>query len=120
MRGQMTLGALIEALRKCDPEAEARFDFGYFCPSFCVSYRGYYDELAISYERGTWPKVSAVLAELGAALQNEFEGYKGGVYRMAGHTPVWVANYGESPGVAVVEVKNGRGTVIICTEHIDD
>lgn len=120
MSEQMTLGGLIDALKKCDPEAEARVDYGDFCPSSCMSYRGYYDQIAISYKSGTWPKVSVVLAELESALQGEFEGYKGGVYRMSKHTPVWVANYGESPGVAVVAVKDNGSTVVICTAHIDD
>lgn len=120
MSEQMTLGALIEELEKCNPEANVRFDFGYFCPAGCISYRGYYDQIALSYGCATWPLVSKVLSELKSAVGTEFTGYKGGKYVMHRHTPVWVSDYGETSGVAVVGVSHGKHQVIIRTAHIDD
>lgn len=53
------------------------------------------------------------------AIDHDFEGYKGGFYTMTADTPVWVANYGEATGVAVVDVLDLGHAVILQTELVD-
>ena len=121
---QWNLGQLIDALaawrrphkQGSDEEPRVVLDFGYFVPTGLSSYRGFYEHLAINYDdpnayRGdgspkvVGPLVSYFIERLTKAAAGEvFEGYKGGQYRMSRETPLWVASYGEAPGVAVIGV----------------
>lgn len=114
----MRLGELIDALEACEPESQVTFDFGGFEPTGIDSYRGYYSDLALSFgDQGLL--AGKLLAELRDADGGVFEGYKGGKYRMDRSTPVWVANYGRSHGVAVVAVEDQDWRVLIRTALID-
>lgn len=86
--GIVTLGELIQALERCDPDKIVRHGFGR--PH---SYRGYYEQLA--FEPMGNRAVVEILADAKAALGATFMGYKGGEYRMDDWTDVWLANYGE-------------------------
>lgn len=56
---------------------------------------------------------------LRSAVGAAFEGYKGGVFTMSRHTPVWVANYGNAGNTAVVGVRDLGYLVIIETAYVE-
>ena len=120
---QMTIGELISALKRKDQDASIRFDWIYTIPSGGVhSYRGYYEDLAIGYGKANYkddPKVADVVRWLGDALGKTFQGYKGGEYTMSENTAVWVADYGETGGVGIVDVIEHEGDVVLKTAIID-
>lgn len=124
----MSLGEVIDALRKAEPGAEVQFDFCYTAPSLEVhSYRGWYDHLAIGWEAAEqpkhngsyWPLASDLLAKLEAANGSTFEGYKGGSYTMSLGTPVWVANYRSTGNTAIDRIECDGNTVIIHTKRVE-
>lgn len=123
---QWTLGRLIDALAKRPVDQEVRFDFGYLAPAGLDSYRGYYEDLALSFKdtgrhgEHTSPTVAALLGDLRGAVGKSFTGYKGGEFTMGRDTAMWVANYGESGGTAVVGVdERCEYLTIITTKWID-
>lgn len=84
-----------------------------------MSYRGYYDELAIDIE--SEPRTSCeIVGDLQDAIGKTFTGYKGGEYEMCKHTPVWVSRYGQCDQYAVIGVQedpNDWGNaLLICAE----
>ena len=83
------------------------------------SYRGYYDQLAISYEFGVWDKdaisVVELIKKLEAAKGQEFEGYKGGDFMMFGSTSIWLANYSHSPGAIITGYVEDYGRIYLQT-----
>ena len=98
------LGELIRRLEGEPQDNSVRFDFGGFIPRRIDSYRGFYDQLAISYD-DDWRnkmKVSEFILVLREVVGKTLEGYKGGGYKMDERTPVWAANYGECNSTAVV------------------
>lgn len=116
----MTLGELIDALKDCDQTTSCRFDFGYFVPTEIKSYRGDYSHLALAYtEDREPPQVSSVVVFLEAAIGKHHEGYKGGGCKASRESPVWVANWGQCPGTAVVAARESEGVVILDTKHIE-
>lgn len=121
MKEQMTLGELITALKRKDPERPVYFDFVHFQPKGIHSYRGYYDQLAIGYnnEAGYNMRVSELLPLLRDALGATFQGYKGGDYVMSENTPVWVANYNEAGSTAIVDVVDQGWRILLETASVD-
>lgn len=128
--GTYTLGALIDALEKCHESASVHFDFAYFVPGELRSYRGDYAHLAFAYDKKNKVTVVELLERCREALGKCYEGYKGGTYRMDRDTPLWVAEYGEATGTALVGVENHSywdnefktitgGYVILHTKYVD-
>lgn len=121
---QLTVGELILKLEMIDKKLPLYFDDLEHRPSGIESWRGSYDELAITYKGGgsinsdeidekngdytfykekdtTLPKnvkVKDLLKVLKMAIGKTMEGYKGGNFLIGKTTPVWVANYGETTG----------------------
>lgn len=93
MSYHLTLKQAIEALSKVDPATPVLFSHG-GAPGTVHSYRGYYSDLAFSSVGAS--TVEAVLSDLRSALDNTYEGYKGGEFVMDEDTPLWVSEYGES------------------------
>lgn len=112
-------------------------------PTALYSYRGYYERLALGwgdehdetkavggwYEPGKTTGVSAVEIKTPATVGDmidalnlsnglEFEGYKGGQFRMGWDTWIHVADY-DSSGPAVAGVREIGGTVVIHTVEVD-
>ena len=114
-RYHLNLGELIRAL---DDEPEDKFvmlDDGRFPdPDSFGSYRGYYEDLAFTV-RDHETTVAEFLAAARKALGSEFTGYKGGEFVMDESTPLWISDYGESGGVAVVAI-SGR---VLTTKAVD-
>jgi hypothetical protein len=113
----LNLGQLLDALEKCDQSLPCVFNSG-GSPGGYDSYRGYYEQLALSttHERQT---VAQVLAKLRPADGDICGGYKGGDYRMTRDTLVWVDEYGECKGIAVVDVSQGPINVMIVTQKTE-
>lgn len=123
---QLSLGEIIskceEIKRKQDisdgSEITVRYDFEYFYPTKIKSWRGVYSELALDIESGGKEMtLSDFIDMLKAAVGKTFEGYKGGDYLMSRHTPVWVANYGNSGNTAVIDVVDAGYIVILVTAY---
>lgn len=84
---QMTVGEILDHLRRLDPNRLTRWMFGN--PH---SYRGYYEQVAMSIldvRQSVGDEILGVECCLGL-----HEGYKGGSFMMSPSTPVWVADYG--------------------------
>lgn len=113
----ISLGAFIDLLAARPAEQTVQFDFGYFRPLSFDSYRGYYDHLALGYtEHGPGlDTVGKLLAVARSCVGANFEGYKGGTFRMDRETPLWVANRGESPSSCVIGVLGSPYATVIAT-----
>lgn len=108
----MRLGEFIEELAACDPSlpvvlADGRAVHG------LISYRGYYEDLAIRPQAGPPKTVADVLSEARAAMGKVFEGYKGGDYVMGERTAMWVADYGDCGDALVSIEKNATSIVLV-------
>ena len=114
----MTLGEIVDVLKRKDPTWHVYYDFVQFAPEGIHSYRGYYDQIALGY--GHKPiTVAELLGLCQGAIGKDFEGYKGGTYTMHATTPVWVANYDESGSTAIVDiVERGYGLCLV-TANMD-
>jgi hypothetical protein len=96
----LTLGQLIDRLKRCDPDQEV--PLGFYGPH---SYRGDYHDLAFEPKHDT--TVAAMLHEAEYADGATFMGYKGGDYVMDRDSFVWLANHGccgESLGAVLLEL----------------
>lgn len=116
----MRLGQLIESLEPFNADADLRLDSGGPPGTFC-SYRGIYEHLALTY--GDEPvAIGAFLRRCRNADGHTFTGWKGGEYQMGALTPVWLADEGCSPGLAIVGVADrGDGkTVELITADIEE
>jgi len=124
---QLTLGELILKLEpiaknqkgvqeKYGHEANVQYDFEHLFPTALDSWRGDYSELALNYQSdGERMDVGEFLQMLKDAIGKEYTGYKGGEFAMGKHTPIWVANYGNSGSTAVIDVVDGEHTVYLIT-----
>jgi hypothetical protein len=117
----MGLGQMIEALKRCKPEADVVFDFCGFVPNYVCSYRGLYSQLAIGYRsRNEGCSVSQMLCWLEESVGKAFAGYKGGSFVMDADTPLWADEYGHCSSTAIVGVKNMGSLVVIETKYSED
>lgn len=97
---QLTLNGLISVL-KALPE-------GTLVESVteATSYRGYYDQLALVIQRPAtkYTPAAEIVKEL-EKTKTFTVGFKGGIYIMTDDTPVWVSDWGDISGLAVVGVE---------------
>jgi hypothetical protein len=128
--GTTTLGHLIAVLEQADSDADVEFDFCYLRPTNVASYRGYYSHLALGWSNEPlrskngefvrhWPSVANVLTHLKSARGKNFDGWKGGTYRMDGETPIWVANPGETGGTGIVGIDVSNSIVVLITTKVE-
>lgn len=124
MQRQMTLGDLInaiESLNRQSPNGQEKtvhFDFAYFFPSGISSWRGAYEELALTYSNsGEALTVSKFIQLLKDAVGQTFTGYKGGEFVMTESTPVWVSNPSEACHTAVFGVRDAGWVIVIETGY---
>jgi hypothetical protein len=105
---RLSLGGLIDLLKKQDPKHGLRFDFGGVCPTGISSYRGYYEDLAIEFsdQPDEWPTVESFLTTLREAVGKTFGGYKGGDFVMTGRSRIWVANYSHTSDTTIVGIRD--------------
>ena len=115
---QILLGELILKLESVpDKTLGVVYDFDSMCPGTINSWRGSYDELALSFDHpeGLPPSVNCLLKELRGAIGKTYTGYKGGEYLMGKNIPVWVDNYGESGDKGILDVLPEDSQVILKT-----
>lgn len=120
---QITLGELLDRIPDHDEITSVVYDFGRLIPTAPDSYRGYYDHLALGWEEQDANDVSAGLFRLWLeqALELEYTGYKGGVYRMDSDTPIWVARWGQTSDTVVAGVRRvAEFQLVITTAHEDE
>ena len=119
--GPLSLEGLSRRLDGAPQDAEVYFDFCGLMPVEPTSYRGFYDHLAFGYRsEGPAPKVREVRQWLEDALGKEYQGYKGGCYRMYAETPLWVAKRGQCEGTGVRGVRVvGSHMVILKTKYFE-
>ena len=121
--GQMTLGELTQALKKCDPSAQVEYAFGGLSPTGFGSYRGDYSHLALGFELPGYQSQPLTVADLIAKCEEAngatYEGYKGGDFQMSDRTPIWIANYGKATGTALIGVLDGEYIVRLETAYRD-
>lgn len=116
---QMTVRELISALSRKNPESSVTFGFDHCYPTGVGSYRGYYEDLAITFKQFQGCTVKQLLEMLQNAVGSTVEGYKGGEYLISDDTVVWAANYGTAPGMAIVDVVETPYQIWLKTELVD-
>jgi hypothetical protein len=117
---QVSLGVLMGLLAAIDGNLALRIEGRDEVPALkSGSYRGYYEDLAISFlDEGTSVSVKEVLNMLrGAMGYRKLHGYKGGVYDCTESTSVWLGNYGSSQGAAITGVKVEDGVALLTWEE---
>lgn len=119
-----TVNDLLSSLEEAHDDDTINFDFCSARPTGLISWRGDYQQLAITYCMGYDDDVLHV-GDLRSRLKlaksgHVFEGYKGGMYRMKGSTSLWVDNYGEyhTTGVVGLYQEHPRSHIIL-TSFID-
>lgn len=120
---QITLGELLDRIPDHDEIISVVYDFGLLIPTKPDSYRGYYDHLALGWVDQDADDVSASLFRswIERALEIEYMGYKGGVYRMDRDTPIWVARWGQTSHTVVTGVRRvAEFQLVITTTHEDE
>ena len=118
----MNLGELIDKLKKANPNAvvELVVDKEFYSPNEFDSYRGYYDQLAISKKNIVEEVfVKDFLDECFKCLYKSFQGYKGGFYSMDLTTPIWVSEYGECDNWIITGASSSTLKFTINTEYED-
>jgi hypothetical protein len=105
---QLTLGQLIDELKRADPNHVCAEGFGH-----AHSYRGDYSVLAFSPKANV--KVRDMLAEAERAVGDTFPGWKGGDYRMQRDTVVHLAESGECTDGD--EITLAKVAFMLCREH---
>ena len=94
----MFLYELIEILRGLfDKYGDGVIKHGFGQPN---SYRGYYYDVAFEPKENV--KLSEMLRYAESALGEEFEGWKGGYYKMEEDSDVWIAEWGKTEGATYI------------------
>lgn len=130
---QLTLGELIARLEGMPThwdkgekgEKNIVFDFEYAIPTGLESWRGSYNELALTfdfkgydhfYKKEPKPiKITAFIKMLKEAIGKEYTGWKGGKFVMGKNTPIWVANSGNSGNTGVIGVFDNEYELVLLT-----
>ena len=123
------MAELHRLLKRAKPDATVYLDFGGFArPTTIDSYRGYYDRPALGFvlggysgsdHRGT-TEVRQLLADLERGMRDDFEGWKGGIYRYSGDETLFVDNPGDSSGIVVTGLVDEGYRVTITTAYQPD
>jgi hypothetical protein len=116
---QMNLGNLIDVLERKDPTAKVDYAFGYFSPTFFMSWRGAYEELALGYAH--WneigfdkrPTVAVLLNLCNSADGETYQGYKGGEFTMDRGSRLWISNNGEACHSGLADVVEHDGSIVL-------
>jgi len=93
------LGDLISALEGIDPNYMVYIKPYNLRPTGFDSYRGYYEDLSLSYDCDHDCTVADLLKWAKNAEGKTYMGYKGGEFYMTNKTPIWISNYGQATGV---------------------
>lgn len=118
---QLSLGEIIAKLEGInDKSLRVYFAFEDAMPTHFDSWRGSYEELALSFKfEGDAQTVEDLLQKCREAVGAIYTGYKGGDFTMGRNTPVWVANYGNSGNTGIVDVFQTEYMVILKTGYCE-
>lgn len=88
----------------------------WFLSGELLSYRGYYDQLALGFttDQDQAASVEDILKKCKEADGSIFQGYKGGDYVMTRETNLWLSNYGTCSSCRIVGVANGSWDFGLC------
>lgn len=114
----MKLGNLIKSLEELPQESRITILVRgrYYNPSYLHSYRGYYDQLALSWDGEEKKKVCELLEECKSSVGKVFTGWKGGDFMMDENTPVWISNgCGECDNLIIQDIKKDATGIVIKT-----
>ena len=115
---QLTLGQLIDKLKACDQAKWVIINSSLNYPGYLSSYRGYYEQLAVTIQSKNLVKVAEFLKLCKKACGYVFTGYKGGEYLMDTDTPVWASNYGHASRAAIVDVIEHEDAIVLETKYM--
>jgi hypothetical protein len=124
-RTQLTIGELINLIGESDlimddgSHKTIEFDFISSVPNKLHSWRGSYDEAAISVENQGVLVVNAAdfLQYIKQCIGKTFEGWKGGEYVFYEDTPLWISRIGYSDYTVPVGVFDDGYSIIILTDY---
>ena len=121
----MLLGDLIAHLKTFDQAAYVGVDASpvALVPAAATSYRGFYEDLALTLEPERHAKVRCVahlVALLEGVLGTVITGYlRRGEYMVTTRTRVWLTNYGEASGACVTGARIDSWGVVALTWEQD-
>jgi hypothetical protein len=104
-------------------EAYIQFSFGSAYPTTFDSYRGNFRDLCIQYSgeySGSGKKAGDFLKEIESAYAEEFQGWKGGSYRMNYDSEVYVACGGRTSKTRIIGIRANDFDIEILTAQIED
>lgn len=118
----LTLGQLIDKLSDFCGSSKIviKEDNDLYTPTDVYSYRGYYKDLAICYEKiddNRYTTVSKLINMLENCSGKTFTGYHGGDYYMTNSTNMWCSNYGCASGLKIIDVEKLSDKVVIITQY---
>lgn len=119
----MNLEDLIRELKKSPREDYIRIDKSpvTLSPYDVRSYRGYYEQLAITVSCGDAMCVGDFVALLEEKIGTTMHGYKGGEYEIGLRTKVWISNWGEcSDSLVTGTRREGWGCTFITWVNEND
>ena len=99
------LGDLISALEGIDPNYMVYIKPYNLRPTGFDSYRGYYEDLSLSYDCDHDCTVADLLKWAKNAEGKTYMGYKGGEFYMTNKTPIWISNYGQVTGMKLTALQ---------------
>jgi len=109
----LTIGEMIKTLDKLPQLATVYFSGNTSRPSRVMSYRGYYQDLAIEPCNTGEVTVSSFRGMLKGAVGSTYRGYKGGDFKMGLNTAVWVSYYGQADQLSVTKIKYDKKQNIV-------
>jgi hypothetical protein len=100
--GAISLGQLIASLERLSPVAYVSYDWWGLKPTKVLSYRGFYEDLALGLTQDGPPTTAEqLLAECRKAIGADFGGYKGGRYQATEDTGLWASEYGQVSDIII-------------------
>ena len=114
----LTLGQLIEVLESVGADTVVVFSDSGQHPKALMSYRGYYSDLC--FDETTEPVTAkSLLTICEDALDEPFQGYKGGDFLMDASTPLWVSSYGSASSRAIVDYTRNEGVLVLDVKRLE-
>lgn len=112
----MRLGQFIAELRDQQLDKQVRIAPFDLVPVAFSSYRGYYEDLALSYQVDGDMSAAELLALCREALGKTFQGWKGGNYKMYEYTRLWISNRGRVSNRLVKSIQDDFYLYIYTTD----
>jgi len=113
--------ALEDDIKKTSAYGEDYYDYNKETKTVFLSYRGYYNRLAILYSLEDQAMKVKDLLEMAIFINDKYlEGYKGGDYKMGLYTPIYIDDYGDYRGIKLIGTKIEDNKVILITRKEEE